>query len=116
MRATVAFAHNGGGGVLHLCGLALQRAAGATWPFIPYRGAAPALQDIIGGRIDVMCPSPASSLAMARSGGHARLRRHRQHAARLRAGNPDGGRGRACRVAHFGLGRGVRAQGHAQAR
>jgi tripartite-type tricarboxylate transporter receptor subunit TctC len=67
-HATVAFAHNGAGGVLHLCGLALQRAAGASWPFIPYRGAAPALQDVIGGRVDVMCPSPASSLAMAREG------------------------------------------------
>ena len=66
--ATVAFAHNGVGGVLHLCGLALQRAAGASWPFIPYRGAAPALQDMIGGRVDVMCASPASSLAMARGG------------------------------------------------
>jgi tripartite-type tricarboxylate transporter receptor subunit TctC len=67
-HATVAFAHNGAGGVLHLCGIALQRAAGASWPFIPYRGAAPALQDVIGGRVDVMCPSPASSLAMAREG------------------------------------------------
>ena len=67
-HSTVAFAHNGAGGVLHLCGLALQRAAGASWPFIPYRGAAPALQDMIGGRVDVMCPSPASSLAMAREG------------------------------------------------
>jgi tripartite-type tricarboxylate transporter receptor subunit TctC len=67
-HATVAFGHNGSGGVLHLCGLALQRVAGASWPFIPYRGAAPALQDMIGGRLDVMCPSPASSLAMARDG------------------------------------------------
>jgi tripartite-type tricarboxylate transporter receptor subunit TctC len=67
-HTTVAFAHNGAGGVLHLCGLALQRATGVSWPFIPYRGAAPALQDMIGGRVDVMCPSPASSLAMARSG------------------------------------------------
>jgi tripartite-type tricarboxylate transporter receptor subunit TctC len=67
-HATVAFGHNGSGGVLHLCGLALQRVAGASWPFIPYRGAAPALQDMIGGRLDVMCPSPASSLAMVRDG------------------------------------------------
>src|SRR5262245_5468124 len=67
-HATVAFAHNGVGGVLHLCGLTLQRAAGASWPFIPYRGAAPALQDMIGGRVDVMCPSPTSSIAMVRGG------------------------------------------------
>jgi len=60
--------HNGSGGAQHLCGIELQRAAGASWPFVPYRGAAPALQDMIGGRLDVMCPSPASSLAMV-SGG-----------------------------------------------
>src|SRR5262249_42475174 len=46
----------------------LQRAAGATWPFVPYRGAAPALQDVVGGQLDLMCPSPASSLAMVQGG------------------------------------------------
>lgn len=66
--ATVAFAHNGAGGLLHRCGLGLQRAAQATWPFVTYRGAAPALQDMLGGRIDVMCTSPASSLAMVKNG------------------------------------------------
>jgi len=67
-HSTVSFAHNGVGGTLHLCGLALQKAADASWPFIPYRGAAPALQDVIGGRVDVLCPSPASSLAMVHGG------------------------------------------------
>jgi tripartite-type tricarboxylate transporter receptor subunit TctC len=66
--ATVTHAHNGGGGAVHLCGIELQRITGATWPFIPYRGAAPALQDVVGGRIDVMCASPASALPMARNG------------------------------------------------
>jgi tripartite-type tricarboxylate transporter receptor subunit TctC len=60
--------HNGSGGAQHLCGLELQRAAGASWPFVPYRGAAIALQDVVGGRVDVMCPSPASSLAMVDGG------------------------------------------------
>ena len=60
--------HNGAGGAIHLCGLELQRIAGASWPFVPYRGAAPALQDVLGGRIDVICPSPASSIAMVRGG------------------------------------------------
>lgn len=67
-HGAVVQAHNGVGGVLHLCGIELQRITGATWPFIPYRGAAPALQDVIGGRIDVMCASPASSLTMVRNG------------------------------------------------
>jgi len=61
-------AHNGSGGAQHLCGLELQRALGASWQFVPYRGAAPALQDVIGGRVEVMCPSPASSLAMVGGG------------------------------------------------
>ena len=67
-HAAVAHGHNGAGGALHLCGIELQRITGASWPFIPYRGAAPALQDMVGGRIDVMCTSPASSLAMVRGG------------------------------------------------
>jgi tripartite-type tricarboxylate transporter receptor subunit TctC len=64
----IAQGHNGAGGALHLCGLELQRIAGASWPFVPYRGAAPALQDVLGGRIDLICPSPASSLAMVQGG------------------------------------------------
>jgi tripartite-type tricarboxylate transporter receptor subunit TctC len=60
--------HNGSGGAQHLCGIQLQRAAGESWPFVPYRGAAPALQDMIGGRLDVMCASPASALAMVDGG------------------------------------------------
>jgi tripartite-type tricarboxylate transporter receptor subunit TctC len=67
-HATVAQGHNGAGGSLHLCGVELQRVTGASWPFVPYRGAAPALQDVIGGRLDVMCTSPASSLEMVRNG------------------------------------------------
>jgi tripartite-type tricarboxylate transporter receptor subunit TctC len=67
-EATASAAHNGGGGILHLCGIELQRIAGTNFPFIPYRGAAPALQDVVGGRIDVMCTSPASSLGMVRNG------------------------------------------------
>src|SRR5216684_800325 len=37
--------------------------AGSSCPI-----AAPALQDVVGGQIDVMCPSPASSLVMVRGG------------------------------------------------
>src|SRR5262245_51400608 len=107
--------HNGAGGALHLCGLELQRIAGASWPFVPYRGAAPALQDVLGGRIDLICPSPASSIAMVR-GAAARLCRHRPHPPRLRAGGPRGGRGRLPGPPHFGLGRTVRPERNAQAR
>src|SRR5437762_1608424 len=32
-QTAVAHAHNGAGGVLHLCGIELQRLTGASWPF-----------------------------------------------------------------------------------
>jgi tripartite-type tricarboxylate transporter receptor subunit TctC len=60
--------HNGAGGGQHLCGVDLQKNTGARWQFVPYRGAAPALQDLIGGQIDLLCPLPGSSLATVRSG------------------------------------------------
>jgi tripartite-type tricarboxylate transporter receptor subunit TctC len=64
----VAQGHNGAGGAQHLCGIDLQNTTGTRWQFVPYRGTAPALQDMVGGQIDLMCPSPGSSLAMVRSG------------------------------------------------
>jgi tripartite-type tricarboxylate transporter receptor subunit TctC len=66
--ASVSVAHNGLGGAVHRCALAVQTSAGGNWPFVPYRGAAAALQDMIGGRVDIMCPSTASALPLVRDG------------------------------------------------
>ena len=115
-HANVAQGHNGAGGSLHLCGVELQRVTGASWPFVPYRGAAPALQDVIGGRIDVMCTSPASSLEMVRNGlvrgyaitGNTRLATAPDIPTVDEAGFPG--------LSYFSLGRAVRAQGDAQGR
>jgi tripartite-type tricarboxylate transporter receptor subunit TctC len=52
----------------HLCGIYLQSAAGVRLQFVPYRGGAPALQDLVGGQIDLMCDLAANSLAMVRAG------------------------------------------------
>jgi tripartite-type tricarboxylate transporter receptor subunit TctC len=82
----VAQGHNGVGGSQHLCGIELQNAVGAKWPLVPYRGAAPALQDLIGGQIDVMCVAPAAALALVRSG---RLRAYAVAAKARLAAAPD---------------------------
>jgi tripartite-type tricarboxylate transporter receptor subunit TctC len=61
-------ATTGPGGGSHLCGLHLQSTSGTTFAFIPYRGGAPALQDLVGGQTDFMCDLAANSLPHVRAG------------------------------------------------
>jgi tripartite-type tricarboxylate transporter receptor subunit TctC len=58
----------GAGGGSHLCGLHLQNTIGTSFQFIPYRGGAPALQDLVGGQIDFYCDLAANSLSQVRAG------------------------------------------------
>jgi tripartite-type tricarboxylate transporter receptor subunit TctC len=53
---------SGVGSANHLGGLYFQKATGTSFQFIPYRGLAPAMQDLVGGRIDIMFDSPSTSL------------------------------------------------------
>src|SRR5262245_31769313 len=64
----VSQAHIGIGGGQHLCGLDLQNKIGVRWQFVPYRGSALALQDVVGGQIDLMCITYGSSVSVLRSG------------------------------------------------
>jgi tripartite-type tricarboxylate transporter receptor subunit TctC len=61
-------ATTGAGGGSHICGLHLQNTSGTTFQFVPYRGGAPALQDLVGGQIDFMCDLAANSLPQVRAG------------------------------------------------
>jgi tripartite-type tricarboxylate transporter receptor subunit TctC len=45
----------GVGSASHLCGLMLQNALQSDMAAIPYKGTAPALTDLIGGQIDILC-------------------------------------------------------------
>src|SRR5438874_6091629 len=56
------------GGGSHVCGAYLQNSTGTTFQFVPYRGGAPALQDLVAGQIDFMCDLAANSLAQYRNG------------------------------------------------
>ena len=46
----------GAGSAAHLCGIYFQQKTGANFQYVPYRGAAPAMQDLIGGQIDPDLP------------------------------------------------------------
>jgi tripartite-type tricarboxylate transporter receptor subunit TctC len=45
----------GVGSASHLCGLLLQTALKTDMTPVPYKGTAPAMTDLIGGQIDIMC-------------------------------------------------------------
>jgi tripartite-type tricarboxylate transporter receptor subunit TctC len=58
----------GAGSAVHICGIYLQNATGTQFQFVPYRGAAPAYQDLIAGNIDLTCMDASAGLAYQRSG------------------------------------------------
>jgi tripartite-type tricarboxylate transporter receptor subunit TctC len=55
-------AHAGVGSASHLCGLMLQAALGAQINTVPYKGTGPAMTDLIGGQVDVMCEQATNSV------------------------------------------------------
>ncbi len=58
----------GAGSAAHLAGLSFARAIGAKFQYVPYRGAAPAMQDLIGGQIDLSCLEASATLANVEAG------------------------------------------------
>ena len=58
----------GAGSPGHVGGVLFQSMTGTRFQFVPYRGAAPAMQDLVAGRIDMMIDNPVTSLPHVRSG------------------------------------------------
>jgi tripartite-type tricarboxylate transporter receptor subunit TctC len=58
----------GAGNVYHLLGKWIDNAAGVEMNAVPYRGTALALQDVLGGRIDVLSDAATSSVPRVLSG------------------------------------------------
>ena len=58
----------GTGGSSTVCTYFFQKITGTTYQTVPYRGGAPALQDIVAGNIDMMCDLAANSLPQVRAG------------------------------------------------
>jgi tripartite-type tricarboxylate transporter receptor subunit TctC len=56
----------GSGG--HISGLAFQKAAGVQFRLVPYRGGAPALQDLVAGHVDLLFVGASAALPYVRSG------------------------------------------------
>lgn len=58
---------SGIGSASHVSGVFFQNVTGARFQFVPYRGAAPAMQDLVAGRIDLMIDQVSNSLPQVRS-------------------------------------------------
>ena len=65
----LSFASAGVGGGGHLLGEMLKQKTGAPLVQVPYKGAAPAMQDVLGGRIDFYFESVALAAPHVASGG-----------------------------------------------
>jgi tripartite-type tricarboxylate transporter receptor subunit TctC len=51
-----------------LSGIVMQQATGTTLQFVPFRGAGPAMQAMLGGQVDLMILQAAAALPQARAG------------------------------------------------
>src|SRR5262249_49985832 len=61
-------ASSGNGSTIHMSGELFKMMTGVTMVHVPYRGAAPALADMIGGQVQVMFDNVPSSLEHIRTG------------------------------------------------
>jgi tripartite-type tricarboxylate transporter receptor subunit TctC len=59
-KATIANA--GVGSASHLCGLMLQSTLKAKMTAVPYKGTGPAMTDLIGGQVDIMCEQATNAV------------------------------------------------------
>jgi tripartite-type tricarboxylate transporter receptor subunit TctC len=60
--------HAGIGSAGHIGGIFLQKETGTRFGFAPYRGGAPAMQDLVAGHIDFLFSDGGTSLPYVRSG------------------------------------------------
>ena len=62
------FGNGGNGSISHICGLVFLDLTKTTAQVVPYRGNAPAMQDLVAGQIDIMVADPVTGVPQAKSG------------------------------------------------
>jgi tripartite-type tricarboxylate transporter receptor subunit TctC len=64
----VSLAHAGVGSASHLCGLMMMNALNVKLNEIPYKGTGPALTDLMGGQVDILCDQTSGTVPSVKSG------------------------------------------------
>ena len=52
----------------HLCGMLLQDALDVQMTTVPYKGTGPAMTDLLGGQVEVMCDQTTNTVGHIKSG------------------------------------------------
>jgi tripartite-type tricarboxylate transporter receptor subunit TctC len=64
----VSIANAGVGSASHLCGLLLMQAIQTELTPVPYKGTGPAMNDLLGGQVDLMCDQTTNTTSHIKSG------------------------------------------------
>lgn len=64
----VSLANAGLGAVSHLCGLLFMSQLGVELNTIPYKGTGPAMNDLLGGQVDLLCDQTTQTVPMIKEG------------------------------------------------
>ncbi|TCT02570.1 tripartite tricarboxylate transporter substrate-binding protein [Aquabacter spiritensis] len=67
-KEKVTYGNAGVGSASHLCGMLFMSKVGAQMTTVPYQGTAPAMNDLIGGQIDLMCDQTTNTTGQIKGG------------------------------------------------
>ena len=67
-KEKMSLANAGIGAASHLCGMLFQSAIQVDLLTVPYKGTAPAMNDLLGGTVDFMCDQTTNTTAQIKSG------------------------------------------------
>ena len=64
----VTLANAGIGAASHLCGMLFMSAVGVDLTTVPYKGTGPAMNDLLGGQVDLMCDQATNTMGHIKTG------------------------------------------------
>jgi len=67
-KGKINLANAGLGAASHLCGLLFQQAMKIDMQTVPYKGTAPAMNDLLGGQVDLMCDQTTNTTGQIEAG------------------------------------------------
>lgn len=65
---TITMANAGIGAASHLCGMLFMQAVDAPIVTVPYKGTGPAMTDLLGGQVDIMCDQTTNTTEQIKGG------------------------------------------------